>query len=138
MKEPEQDLYDYSKWPDFTKKELTCRVTGKENPNVEAFTDLMNSVQELRTLLGFVFVVNSAYRSPEHPIEAVKIAKGLRGGMHTYAAIDIKVPVEHCYRFVQEAMKMGFTGIGINLKGDHGQRFIHLDKRIKNPRIWSY
>lgn len=132
-------LYDYSRWPNFTKEELVCSFSGKENPNVTAFTCLMDFVQQMRQDLGIPFSVNSAYRSFEHPIEAAKNDMGKPYGMHTLAAIDIKVPVDYCYRVVELAFKYGFKGIGINLKGDPAYRFIHLDRRkVKEGRIWSY
>jgi len=128
------DLYNYSLWENFSKDELVCQETGKENPNVEAFTVLMNEVQQLRRYFDIPFGVNSAYRSPSHSIEARKT----KGGQHTIAAIDIIVPTEYCYDVVNEAFESGFTGIGINLTGSKSSRFIHLDRRTSEPRIWSY
>lgn len=128
------DLYDYDRWDNFSKEELTCRHTGLENPNVGLFTHLMDDVQEIRSYIGVPFKVTSAYRDPSHPDEVCKE----RPGMHTKAAIDIQVPVEYCYLVLEKALELGFTGIGINLTGDHSQRFIHLDKRTTKPRIWSY
>ncbi len=130
--------YDYDRWDNFTKEDLECSQTGNENPNVEAMTDLMDMVQELRTWAGVPFYVSSAYRSPEHPIEARKIAKGKKAGQHSKAAIDFRVSTADCYRIVAKAFEMGFTGIGINLTGDAGSRFIHLDLHTSAPRIWSY
>lgn len=139
MQTTEKDLYDYTRWPNFTKEELVCSHTGRENPNVAAFTSLMDFVQELRRVLDVPFVVNSAYRSKEHPTEAAKILKGKRGGMHTHAAIDILVPTKYCYELVALAIQFGFKGIGINLTGDPNTRFIHLDRRqTKQGSIWSY
>lgn len=131
-------LYDYSRWPNFKKEELICKHTKKENPNVGAFTALMDKVQLMRDYLGIPFEVNSAYRSPEHPIEAKKISSGGKAGMHSYAAIDIYVPVDQCYLFTKTAFEFGFTGIGINLKGSQSGRFIHLDLRDNGYNIWSY
>lgn len=127
--------YDYTRWENFTKEDLECSQTGKENPNVEDFSDLMDDVQLLRTWAGVPFHVSSGYRSPEHPIEARKT----RPGQHSKAAIDFRVKTEDCYRIVKKAFKMDcFTGIGINLTGDANTRFIHLDKRTTAERIWSY
>jgi uncharacterized protein YcbK (DUF882 family) len=126
------DLYNYNLWPNFSKGDLVCQETGEENPNVEEFTDLMDRVQNLRSWAGVPFHVTSAYRSPEHSIEA---RKG-KPGQHSRAAIDFRVPPEYCHRIVARAFEMGFTGIGINLSGDH--RFIHLDYRVTAPMIWSY
>ena len=126
--------YDYDRWPNFTEDDLVCSATGLENPNVEEFTELMDMVQDLRTWAGVPFVVTSGYRSPEHPIEARK----KKPGQHSKAAIDFRVPTKDCYRIVGKAYEMGFTGIGINLTGDAGSRFIHLDIRTSAPRLWSY
>ena len=129
------DLYDYSKWDGkLTKRELVCQHTGEENPNVAEFTALIDLVYKLRLKMGIPFRVSSAYRHPTHPIEAKKLTGP---GQHTAAAIDIRVPILDCHRFMKEAFKMGFTGIGVNLTGEYGQRFIHLDLR-ETPKVWSY
>ena len=128
-------LYNYEVWPNFTKSELVCSHTGRENPNTLEFSELMDDIQALREWADVPFNVTSAYRDPTHPIEARKQYLG----MHTLAAIDFQVPVEDCHRIVKKAFEMGFTGIGINLKGDSNKRFIHLDKRPRErARIWSY
>ena len=134
MKRNDRDLYDYSVWPDFTKEELVCQHTGEENPNVEAFTQLIDGLQELRDWYGKPIIVTSAYRSPKHPIEARKT----NPGQHSIAAVDIQVPTEDCHKIVAKAFEMGYTGIGINLKGSKKSRFIHLDERRTAPRVWSY
>lgn len=126
-------LYDYSRWPNFTEEELNCSFTGKENPNIIAFTQLMDRVQSLRDRVGIPFKVTSGYRDKSHPNEVHKTS----GGMHTKAAIDIQVPVEYCHRVLRLAFELGFTGVGVNLAGDHKYRFIHLDLR-EAPRVWSY
>ncbi len=129
------DLYNYDRWPNFTKEELVCQETGEENPNVDEFKLLMVYVQMLRTWADIPFYVSSAYRAPEHSDEAKK----LNGpGMHSKAAIDIRVPMRDCHRILKKAYELGFTGVGINLTGDPGQRFIHLDQRTSEPRAWSY
>lgn len=128
-------LYDYDRWENFTKSELTCRDTGKENPDVKGFSEFMDHVQALRNVYGKRMVVTSAYRSPEHHKERDKPYSKL--GEHTRAAIDFRVPVQDCWEVLELAFQMGFTGIGINLKGDPKYRFIHLDRR-EDPRVWSY
>lgn len=117
-------------WKDFSARELQCSCCGKLNPNRE-FIVLMNMVQDLRDRVGFPMAVTSAYRCKNHPIEAKKASPG----QHSIAAIDLGVSREKAYIVLREAMKMGFTGIGVNQKG--GGRFIHLDIR-ENPTVWSY
>ena len=119
----------------FTEDELKCSHCGKSGMN-ESF---MNKIEVLREQLGFPFPVNSAYRCPEHPIEARKSSPGAHATGH---AIDIGVSRKQGYELVEAAMKSEkFKGIGINQKGN--SRFIHLDD-IENsptrprPTIWSY
>ena len=121
------------KWRNFSDEELSCRCCGESNPNLE-FEELMDAVQEMREELGFPFPVTSAYRCPDHPIEAKKD----KFGYHRTAAIDINVYGHKAVSLIELALEKGFTGIGVNQKGPYKQRFIHLDMR-EGPRvIWSY
>ena len=122
---------DYSRWPNFTKKELQCQHTGLGCPNEVEFTRLMDKVQELRNWLGLPITVTSGYRSPWHPIEQKKTFPG----EHTRAAVDFNVLQENVHRVLAKCFELGFTGIGINMKGNH--RFIHVDLR-QIPTVWSY
>lgn len=122
-------------WKNFKKHELVCQHCGEFNPNPE-FQTLMDKVQELRDILGFPMGVSSAYRCPNHPIEARKEGGA---GEHSLAAIDLKVSYERAFDVMEKAFEMGFTGIGVNQRGDIGQRFIHLDLRDPSKRrVWSY
>lgn len=127
------DLYDYDCWANFSKKELVCKHTGLENPNVMEFTFLMDMVQLLRTRLGIPIGVSSAYRHPTHPTEAKK----KKPGMHSVAAIDLHIPGPYIHDALKMAIELGFTGIGVNYKGARNQRFLHLDFR-ETPMVWSY
>lgn len=127
-------LYDYRRWPNFTKSELACKHTGLENPNEAEFIFLMDWVQFFRSELGVPFEVTSAYRHQSHPDERDKVLPG----QHTLAAIDLKIPVQHCHRLSRLAFAAGCTGMGWKLHGDLRYRFIHLDFRKGPPRIWSY
>ncbi len=119
----------------FTEDELKCSHCGKSgmDPN------FMARIEALREQLGFPFPVNSAYRCPDHPIEARKSKAGAHSTGH---AIDIGVRGEKAHTLLDAALEAGFTGIGINQKGSSG-RFIHLDD-IENsperprPTVWSY
>jgi len=126
--------YDYSRWNNFAMTKLVCQHTGKENPNVEEFVELMDKVQELRDWLGKPMYVTSAYRASNHPVELRKATPG----QHNRAAIDFQIDPVDCHKMVQKAFELGFTGIGINLKSSQRHRFIHLDLRKGPPMIWSY
>ena len=100
--------------------------------------DFMQKVEALREELGFPFVVTSGYRCSSHPIEASKFSAGAHS---TGNALDIAVAGDEAYRLLEGAFKAGFTGIGVNQKGD--VRFIHLDNIEKGqgrprPWVWSY
>ena len=110
----------------FNKAEFDCQHTG-ENRMEQAFLDKLDA---LREACGFPFVITSGYRSPDHPIEAVKEIPG------THAqgiAADIKITNSaHRYTIIREALAHGFTGLGV--AGD----FIHVDTRGTVPVIWTY
>lgn len=117
----------------FSDDELRCKCgCGKLNPNPH-FSKFMDKVQRLRSLYGKPLGVSSAYRCLDHPVEIRK----KRAGMHSIAAIDLKVTSTDAYELLSLALKLGFTGIGINQKGSHSERFLHLDER-EIPTIWSY
>jgi len=93
----------------------------------QAFLDKLDA---LREHCGFPFVITSGYRSPDHPLEAVKEIPG------THAqgiAADIKITNSaHRYSIIKGALEHGFTGLGV--AGD----FVHLDTRGSAPVIWTY
>lgn len=110
----------------FTISEFDCTETG-ENKMKEEF---IHKLDELRERCGFAFHINSGYRSPEHSIEKKKV----RAGTHTQGiAVDIACNngVQR-RRIVEEALKMGFKGIGI------ARGFVHVDDRRSTPVIWCY
>ena len=102
--------------------------------------EFMKKLDQLREDMGFPFKITSAYRCPEHPIEARKKAPGA----HTSGrAVDIGVTGDKAYRLIEGAIELKFKGIGIKQKGQG--RFIHLDdidpdkyEGIPRPWIWSY
>ena len=124
------------RWPNFSKEEMSCSATGE----CEMDEIFMDALQFLRMEFGKPMVVTSAYRARTHPAEAKKKTVGThRLGM----AVDIAVSGKDALRLVQLAINQGFTGIGVNQKGPHSQRFIHLDiappgEGRPRPHIWSY
>lgn len=114
----------------FKMEEFSCQYTG-ENKIKPKFVE---ELDKLREACGFPFVITSGYRSPSHPIEAKKKIAGQHSQGH---AADIKVSngIER-YKLVQEAIRLGFTGIGIS------SNFIHVDTRDlfdeSFPVMWTY
>jgi uncharacterized protein YcbK (DUF882 family) len=122
---------DWSKYPNFTKKEFDCQETG-ENQMQESF---MEKLQALRTAYGAPMRVTSGFRDPRHSIEVSKSAPGV----HTRGcAVDIACGGQDAYEIMKIALELGFTGIGVQQRGS--SRFLHLDTYTGDPRpnVWSY
>lgn len=118
----------------FTEADWRCKHCG-ENHTDPAH---MARVDELRRRVGFPLVLSSGYRCPDHN-DAV--SKTGRAGPHTKSASDLAVDRGRAYVVVREALAMGFTGVGIQQKGDG--RFVHVDDLPDapgqpRPTIWSY
>lgn len=98
----------------------------------------MDMLTKLRVAYAKPMRVTSAYRHPTHPIEAKKP----KGGTHTTGrAVDIAVDRGEAYELLGLALEIGFTGIGVQQKGNG--RFLHLDNLesesgFVRPTIWSY
>ena len=91
----------------------------------------LESLDLLRGVCGFPFVVTSGYRNPFHSVEIVKS----KPGTHTQGiAADIAVTNSRDrYTLINNAVRYGFKGIGI------AKTFIHLDMReTSNPVMWVY
>ena len=96
-------------------------------------------MDRLREACGFPLVVNSGFRCPDYN---EKISHTGRTGPHTIGAVDFAVCFEHAFTLVSVAFDQGWTGIGINQRGDAAKRFVHLDRLSPvdhpRPRIWTY
>ena len=114
----------------FSPDELACsHCNGKGF--IKSALDSFNSIREE---CGFPFIVTSAYRCPEHPIEKAK----LKPGAHSRGtALDVKYKNdEQLITILRSALNHGVERIGINEQ----QRFIHLDFDVVNqsPAYWQY
>lgn len=111
----------------FSRDEFTCQATGEN----EIDDELIYALDELREHCGFPFVITSGYRSPDHPIELGK----QQPGTHAQGiAADIAVSSGlQRYTIVKNAVKLGFTGIGV------AGGFVHVDIRATDtPVMWTY
>ena len=128
------DKMQEQNWPFFKRDELKCRFTNECAMSPE----FMTKVVMLRNRFGKPMVVTSAYRHIDHPAEKSKIAKGKKAGWHNAGrAIDILVCGTDAWQLVRYATEMGLS-IGINQRGLHAQRYIHIDDRPPPQMIWSY
>lgn len=131
---------DWSKYPNFTRGEFECSVTGF----CDMQPDFMEQMQILREIYGKPMVITSGYRDAiEHPIESNKT----RPGAHAHGvAADVRVAYSDAHELLHCAIELNvFNGIGIAQKGDPDKRFIHLDMATSEmldgglrPTIWSY
>ena len=125
---------NWDDYPNFNENEFACQHCGEHGMS----EDFIAKLQKLRSDVGFPFKITSGYRCKDHPIEKKKTNPGAhRDGI----AADIGVRGSKAYEIIEKAPKYGFTGNGVNQKGD--SRFIHLDTSVQKnyrprPWIWSY
>lgn len=127
-------MMDWGKYKNFTADEFKCSHCGAN----EMKPEYMDRLQQLRTAYNKPMRTTSGYRCPQHPIEAAKPSPGPHS---TGRAGDFAVQGADSYRLLQLALQFGFTGIGVQQKGN--VRFLHLDD-LENtsdsprPTVWSY
>ena len=88
-------------------------------------------LDEAREFAGIPFIINSAYRSPDHP-ESIKnpTSSHIKG-----LAVDIKATDSVTrFKIVEALVSVGFTRIGI------ADTFIHVDLDLDKTQnvIWTY
>jgi uncharacterized protein YcbK (DUF882 family) len=93
--------------------------------------DFLSKLDKAREYAGIPFVINSAYRSPEHP-ESIKnpTSSHIKG-----LAVDIKAKDSRTrYKVLEALIHVGFNRIGI------AGTFIHVDddKEKSNNVVWTY
>lgn len=110
----------------FDISDFDCSHTGRN----EMDPKFLERLDELRRRCGFPFIITSGYRDPSHPVEARKTAPG----QHSKGvAADIAVKNGYQRRIiVEEALKMGFDGVGV------AKTFVHVDDRETLPVMWTY
>lgn len=110
----------------FTLSEFDCQHTGENRMD----SDFLERLDALRAACGFPFRITSGYRSPLHPIEAKKKAPGTHAqGIAADIAVDNGTQRR---TLVEEALKLGFSGVGV------ARGFIHVDTRETTPVLWLY
>ena len=88
-------------------------------------------LDEAREFAGIPFVINSAYRSPNHPLSVKNPSSSHIKGL----AVDIKATDNATrYKIVEALIRVGFTRIGI------ADTFIHVDLDFDKRQniIWTY
>jgi uncharacterized protein YcbK (DUF882 family) len=95
--------------------------------------DVMSKVQQLRDYMNQPLYLTSAYRCPEHPIEAAKI----KPGQHSLGlAVDIFVTDSTMAgKIIAYAIsELDVKGFAYSYKGN----FVHLDWRTGDRVTWKY
>lgn len=117
----------------FTEAELKCKCCGELKFKDETLRRLIAVREQLREPM----IISSGYRCEAYNSQI--------GATQTHAsgqAVDVVCSGATALSLVGWAVRAGFTGIGIKQKGEHAQRFIHLDDLepdyAPRPTIWSY
>jgi len=88
-------------------------------------------LDEAREFAGIPFIINSAYRSPDHPLSIKNPSSSHIKGL----AVDIKATDSVTrFKIVKALIEVGFTRIGI------ADTFIHVDLDFDKTQnvIWTY
>src|SRR5262245_38192927 len=122
-------------WKYFKLEEFACSHCGKN----EMQLDFIDKLDRLRGIYGRPLVVNSGYRCPEH--NSAVSSTGPTGPTNTGRAVDFGISGVDAYELLEVALSMSaFTGVGVNQKGNHAGRFLHIDDlpSPSRPGVWSY
>ena len=116
--------------PNFSRAEMQCKCGCGLTHMDENF---MKMLQQLRDKLG-ALPITSGVRCEEHN----KREGGYPKSAHLQSkAADIRIFGPRALALVEEARRIGFSGVGIKQKGEHAKRFIHLDI-LPRQALWSY
>jgi zinc D-Ala-D-Ala carboxypeptidase len=127
---------DWTKYPNFSEKELACKYTGE----CDMHPVMMHILQSIRTEYARPMFISSGFRSVKHPVEQEKDKPGEHAcGM----AVDILCHGDNALKILKIAQAWGINRIGLHQKGNVNGRFIHLgvaDKfNLAFPvAIWTY
>jgi len=121
----------------FPEEEMRCRGFAKGECSCGGVLpkhSFMLTLVELRKNTGPLSITSGArcgvYNS--------KVSNTGTTGPHEHGlAADIACTHEHTLKIIEEALKLPFTGFGLDQKG--GGRYIHLDMMVRPSRyIWTY
>ena len=126
-----QDGADWSRWPNFTSFEMSCRHCGE----IYHWPEFMDKLQQARDLVGSAFYIHSAHRCSLHNARI----GGAPLSQHLKLAADIGLHGHDRRRLYMACKKAGFTGFGFY------QTFLHIDlgprrswyDNTKAQRLWQ-
>ena len=120
-------------FPNFSRHEVACQHCGRAEMDEDTCGDYRICAKPMasRCVLHLAIAVLTT---------RLKLARPT-GAHASGRAVDIAVSRGDAYALMRLAMRMGFTGVGVQQKGDG--RFIHLDDLTAKegwprPTVWSY
>ena len=126
----------------FSTDEMLCQCSygcGQD----EMDDEFMRMLQELRDQAGYALRISSGRRCQLHNSDIS--SHKTKAGIHTFGrAVDIltgHINTSSVLTLVKLSQSIGFTGLGLNFRGDRKSRFLHVDNRDSNfsaPAIWTY
>lgn len=124
-------------WPHVSPaKEWADHASGK----IVVETEFLDKFEKLRAMFGRPLPINSGYRTPEHNQEVSDT--GATGPHTTGRACDIRIYGAYALELLGLAQGLGYTGFGLQQKGELASRYIHLDDLeapdFPRPTIWTY
>lgn len=126
------------RYKNFTIQEMACKCNCGLLPR----GSFMEMLQLLRDRVGFPIIISSGARCPKYSNSI-----GSKSIVHSIGASDLLCYGDKAYEILEEALYIGFTGIGISQQPNTPltSRYIHLDNVKKDefistprPRVWSY
>ncbi len=140
-----KDAFKLAEIKHFIPEEFVCKCGEDDCSYLVLDMDFVALLDDFRNDMGFAFRLTSGYRCPLHPAEREKIHPGPH---QTGKAVDGAFVGLSAYSLLyglgmHTAHGSPFMGIGLNQKGDHDTRFIHLDTCVSEPwrprpHIWTY
>lgn len=120
----------------FTTDEMACTCCGKSDMDEE----FMRTLQSIRDEMQRPLRITSGFRC-QHRNQLISTTG--KDGPHTKAkACDILISGADAMRLFAVAQKHGVSGIGMNQRGEHSKRFVHLDtltpEEGPRPTVWTY
>lgn len=116
--------------PYFSELEFDCKHCGKN----EMQPEFMDALLRLRVAFNRPMIISSGYRCPDHNDRVS--SSGIAGPHTTGLAADVHVTGTEARLLLELADE--FHRIGVNQRGAHSGRFIHLDILPKPGTVWSY
>ncbi|MGB0907408.1 MAG: D-Ala-D-Ala carboxypeptidase family metallohydrolase [Maricaulaceae bacterium] len=112
--------WDSARWPNFTRAELACGLSGE----YYHWPEFLDRLQAARRAIGAPFRINSAHRSYLHNYRV----GGAPASQHLRLAMDISLHGHDRHELRMALREAGFTGFG------YYNSFIHID--LGRPRFW--